>query len=110
VTWLGLPPDTGFGVHNLPFGIFSVAPSVNPRVGVAIGDRVLDVAAGALGRASLHALSPKAVTNARAHDAKRTSHFSAPTWLCCDGVSWPRARSRSQRHDYLEPRDLANCL
>jgi hypothetical protein len=23
MTWLDLPPGTGFSVHNLPFGIFS---------------------------------------------------------------------------------------
>jgi len=60
VTWPDLPPETGFGVHNLPFGVFSrdecefEAPrrAPNPhssrpgrRVGVAIGDSVLDVAA-----------------------------------------------------------------
>jgi fumarylacetoacetase len=43
MTWLDLPPGTGFGMHNLPFGIFSDAG--DPRVGVAIGDWVLDVAA-----------------------------------------------------------------
>jgi fumarylacetoacetase len=64
VTWLDLPPQTRFGVHNLPFGVFSRAsgpderesgvqrttPTPHPyapggRVGVAIGDSVLDVAA-----------------------------------------------------------------
>src|SRR5215471_3085505 len=68
MTWLDLPPGTGFGVANLPFGIFSSAtdrpagpdesdPGVQRttpiphsrapggRVGVAIGDSVLDVAA-----------------------------------------------------------------
>jgi fumarylacetoacetase len=88
MTWLDLPPNTGFGVANLPFGVFSAdpadsvarsgghAPSPGPRgrparpesrdegefaaprraptshsyapggrVGVAIGDYVLDVAA-----------------------------------------------------------------
>jgi len=70
MTWLDLPPDTGFGLANLPFGIFSrssgpagpedrdesesAAPrraanshSYAPgwRGGVAIGDSVLDVAA-----------------------------------------------------------------
>jgi fumarylacetoacetase len=45
VTWLELPPETGFGVLNLPFGSFSVEPSGTPRAGVAIGDQVLDVAA-----------------------------------------------------------------
>jgi fumarylacetoacetase len=45
VTWLDLPPETGFGVHNLPFGVFSRAADPGGRVGVAIGGFVLDVAA-----------------------------------------------------------------
>jgi pentachlorophenol monooxygenase/3-(3-hydroxy-phenyl)propionate hydroxylase len=64
MTWLDLPPGTGFGLANLPFGVFSAAamrpgttadgaPPPSPalpagrgrRVGVAIGDRVLDAAA-----------------------------------------------------------------
>jgi fumarylacetoacetase len=45
VTWLDLPPETGFGLAVLPFGIFSVPPAGDPRAGVAIGDQVLDVAA-----------------------------------------------------------------
>ncbi|MFG1922032.1 fumarylacetoacetase [Cryptosporangium sp. NPDC048952] len=43
MTWLDLPRDTGYGVTNLPYGVFSVAGDA-PRTGVAIGDRVLDVA------------------------------------------------------------------
>jgi len=67
VTWLDLPPGTGFGLACLPFGVFSVDPAARgqtpfpglgatpphpsppadraQRVGVAIGDLVLDVAA-----------------------------------------------------------------
>jgi fumarylacetoacetase len=43
-TWLDLPPDTVFGVENLPYGVFSTS-GTSPRVGVAIGDHVLDLAA-----------------------------------------------------------------
>ena len=43
MTWLDLPPDTGFGVDNLPYGVFSTA-GVAPRTGVRIGDAVLDLA------------------------------------------------------------------
>jgi fumarylacetoacetase len=43
-TWLELPPGTGFGLDNLPFGVFST-PGSAPRTGVAIGDHVLDLAA-----------------------------------------------------------------
>jgi fumarylacetoacetase len=35
---------TGFGVDNLPYGIFSAASAPEPRTGVRIGDTVLDLA------------------------------------------------------------------
>lgn len=44
MTWLDLPPDTPFGPHNLPYGVFSRAGG-RPRTGVRIGDDVLDLAA-----------------------------------------------------------------
>jgi fumarylacetoacetase len=43
-TWPDLPPESGFGLANLPFGIFSAQPAGDRRAGVAIGDQVLDVA------------------------------------------------------------------
>jgi fumarylacetoacetase len=36
---------TDFPIQNLPFGIFRPAPGQVPRVGVAIGDQIVDVAA-----------------------------------------------------------------
>jgi fumarylacetoacetase len=42
VTWLELPADTGFGVDNLPYGIFS-ADDDYQRTGVRIGDAVLEL-------------------------------------------------------------------
>lgn len=44
MTWLDIPADHPFGVANLPYGIFSTAGS-DPRVGVRIGDLVLDASA-----------------------------------------------------------------
>ena len=44
MTWLDLPPDSLFGVANLPYGVFSL-PDEPPRVGVRVGDSVLDLAA-----------------------------------------------------------------
>jgi fumarylacetoacetase len=46
MTWLDLPPDSLFGVANLPYGVFSVAGErrPDPGVGVRIGDSVLDLA------------------------------------------------------------------
>ncbi len=36
--------DSGFPIQNLPYGVFSTASDSRPRVGVAIGDYVLDLA------------------------------------------------------------------
>ena len=47
-TWLDLPADDLFGVDNLPYGVFR-APGQEPRVGVRIGDRVLDASRAAEG-------------------------------------------------------------
>jgi fumarylacetoacetase len=39
--------DSEFPIQNLPFGVFGPAAGLPARVGVAIGDQVLDVAAAA---------------------------------------------------------------
>lgn len=38
-------PDSDFPIQNLPFGVFSDARNPAPRVGVAIGDVIIDLAA-----------------------------------------------------------------
>jgi fumarylacetoacetase len=43
VTWVELPPDSGFGIDNLPLGVFSTPDSAR-RTGVRIGDAVLGLA------------------------------------------------------------------
>jgi fumarylacetoacetase len=43
-TWLDLPDDHPFGIANLPYGVFST-DGTSPRVGVRIGDWVLDAGA-----------------------------------------------------------------
>jgi fumarylacetoacetase len=40
-------PEGEFPIQNLPFGVFRPAPEAPPRVGVAIGDQILDLAAAA---------------------------------------------------------------
>jgi fumarylacetoacetase len=42
-SWLDVPADSPFPVQNLPYGVFSPVDE-QPRVGVAIGDDVLDLA------------------------------------------------------------------
>lgn len=43
-SWIQIPPTSDFPLQNLPFGIFST-PDRDARVGVAIGDYVLDLLA-----------------------------------------------------------------
>lgn len=43
-SFLDVPPDSHFPIQNLPYGIFRPRAGGAPRVGVAIGDHVLDLA------------------------------------------------------------------
>ena len=43
-SWVEVDPKSDFPIQNLPFGIFKTI-ELKPRVGVAIGDRVLDLVA-----------------------------------------------------------------
>jgi fumarylacetoacetase len=40
-------PGSDFPIQNLPFGVFQVGVSASPRIGVAIGDQILDLRASA---------------------------------------------------------------
>ncbi len=42
--FLDIPADSPFSLQNLPFGVFSTADNPTARVGVAVGDWVLDLA------------------------------------------------------------------
>ncbi|MFF0292282.1 fumarylacetoacetase [Kitasatospora sp. NPDC004614] len=46
-TWLDLPADSPFGVHNLPYGVFTAPDWPGRRIGVRIGEQVLDAGAAA---------------------------------------------------------------
>lgn len=43
-SWLPVAPDSDFSIYNLPYGVFST-PGRDRRLGVAIGDQVIDLAA-----------------------------------------------------------------
>ena len=45
--WLDLPADHPFGIATLPYGVFSIGDPQLRRVGVRIGDHVLDAARAA---------------------------------------------------------------
>jgi len=47
-TWMDLPEDTPYGLSNLPYGVFTTpADPDKPRIGVRIGEDVLDLGAAA---------------------------------------------------------------
>ncbi|MDA0567622.1 fumarylacetoacetase [Streptomonospora sp. S1-112] len=54
-TWVPGADESGYGADNLPYGVFA-RPGSPPRVGVRVGDHVLDLA-GALGGAEFAAPS-----------------------------------------------------
>ncbi|WP_158046284.1 fumarylacetoacetase [Skermanella pratensis] len=43
-SFVTVAPDSHFPIQNLPFGVFSADAGQAPRVGVAIGDQILDLA------------------------------------------------------------------
>ncbi|MFE9427315.1 fumarylacetoacetase [Kitasatospora sp. NPDC006697] len=44
-SWVPVPEGSDFPVQNLPYGVFTPPGSGQPRVGVAIGEQVLDLSA-----------------------------------------------------------------
>lgn len=42
-SWVNIPENSDFPIQNLPFGIFSTYSSSNKRVGVALGEKVIDL-------------------------------------------------------------------
>lgn len=44
-SWVDVKKDSDFPIQNLPFGVFKTLDDPKPRVGVAIGDKILDLKA-----------------------------------------------------------------
>jgi fumarylacetoacetase len=42
-SWTGVAAEHPFGMHTLPYGVFTDAADSQPRVGVAVGDAILDL-------------------------------------------------------------------
>ena len=42
-SFVDVPEDSHFPIHNLPYGVFRPSAGLAPRIGVAIGDAVLDL-------------------------------------------------------------------
>uniref|UniRef100_A0AAY4EBP9 Fumarylacetoacetase n=1 Tax=Denticeps clupeoides TaxID=299321 RepID=A0AAY4EBP9_9TELE len=43
MSFVKIEEDSDFSMHNLPFGVFSTRDNPRPRIGVAIGDQILDL-------------------------------------------------------------------
>ena len=81
-SFIDIPPDSHFPIQNLPFGVFQPKQG-NPRVGVAIGDLILDLSVlEELG----HFRSPEF------HDRHVFSQDSLNAFLALGRPAWRRAR------------------
>jgi fumarylacetoacetase len=106
--------DTDFPIQNLPFGVFAHGEGGAPRVGIAIGDRILDVAA-ALDAQLLTGDAAVAAERCRGsrlndlmalgRDAARALRLGASRLLRRDGEVATRAASAADR--ILVSRDAA---
>jgi fumarylacetoacetase len=54
-TWTGVPADHPFGRHTLPYGVFTDAADPRPRIGVAVGETILDLTAASAALLPEHA-------------------------------------------------------
>ncbi len=85
-SWLGITPDDPFGLETLPYGSFTPAHRPGqPRAGVAIGDRILDLGAVTArllpGRAHLFSDGNLDLFLAAGHRAWEQVRAGLQTWL-----------------------------
>ncbi|MGP9813580.1 fumarylacetoacetase [Rhodopseudomonas sp. NSM] len=96
-SFIDVKPESVFPIQNLPYGVFSTASDPSPRVGVAIGEYVLDLAA--LQNAKLLDL-PDGVF----------AQSSINAFMALGPQTWSTTRARISallRHDNAELRDDA---
>ena len=96
-SFIPVDPASDFPIQNLPYGVFSTADSPAPRVGVAIGDHVLDLAV--LESEGMIDLSP-------AFDVFAQGSINA--FMALGPKVWSSTRARISellRHDHPQLRD-----
>jgi fumarylacetoacetase len=97
-SFVDVEPTSDFPIQNLPYGVFSTKDGLAPRVGVAIGDYVLD----------LWELEQDGRL-----DVGELGVFAGPTlnaFMALGPTVWSRTRARISellRHDHSELRDNA---
>ena len=97
-TWLDVPDDHLFGMDNLPYGVFSTADDPTRRVGVRIGDLVLDAGAvAAIGRdAGLVGEGPDLATAWQTPSLNAFLSLGRPAWTVAR--EWLREILRDDVH------------
>jgi len=83
-SFIDVAPDSHFPLQNLPYGVFSTRAQRSPRAGVAIGDKVLDLAV--LEQAGLLSVAP---AGQRVFDRATLNAF-----IALGRSAWTRARLR----------------
>jgi fumarylacetoacetase len=103
-------PDGDFPIQNLPFGVFRPSPGASPRVGVAIGDQILDVAAASalFDGAGAAAAKACAAPNLNALMALGPDAWSALRLALSRGLSAERGDKKLAQ--YLSPMAKAELL
>ena len=84
-SFIDVPQDSDFSIHNLPYGVFRPSATAAPRIGVAIGDAVLD----------LSVLADRGLLGGR--ELGDGGVFSRPTlndFMALGRPAWSEARSR----------------
>uniref|UniRef100_Q07T65 fumarylacetoacetase n=1 Tax=Rhodopseudomonas palustris (strain BisA53) TaxID=316055 RepID=Q07T65_RHOP5 len=97
-SFIAVAPDSDFPIQNLPYGVFSTPAAPTPRIGVAIGDCVLDLAA--LAEAGLFDGPSQGVF----------AQSSINAFMALGPAVWSRTRARISellRHDTPRLRDDA---
>lgn len=96
LSWVAGADDSLFGIDNLPYGVFSRADSASPpRVGVRIGDHVLDLTG--LASAGLLASESRRDSGANAASQTASSLFetgSLNPFLAAGPTVWTATRTR----------------
>jgi fumarylacetoacetase len=91
-SWIGTANDPAcdFPIQNLPFGVFSDRNNHAPRVGVAIGDRIVDLAA--LESAGLLTVAFPAAHVAQKNDASVFARNSLNAFIALGRDAWRGVR------------------
>ena len=116
-SWIASANESGvpFPVQNLPLGVFRTGPAEAPRIGVAIGDQVLDLRAAIdarvldlAGPLACAVFAPRLNDLMRLGAAPRRALRHAVHALLCDGH--PVANDAAVRPGLLHPQSAVELL